>query len=260
MSGGSDKAQYYASVSAMMDPGWTKQSKVERYTANMNANFNISKKVTFGVISSASYRNQEAPGTLSQTTDPVAGTVSRSFDINPYSYALNSSRALDPDAFYTRNYAPFNIFHELDNNYIDLNVTDFRLQGKLTYKPIMKVELTALGAVKYSATTQEHKILDESNQAMAYRAMDTSTIRDANRYLYTDPDNIYALPVSILPVGGILERTDNSMFGYDFRASAAYNDVFHDTHIVNAYGGMEVNYVNRHMHLEPRLGPAVRRR
>ncbi|MBO6288652.1 MAG: SusC/RagA family TonB-linked outer membrane protein [Prevotella sp.] len=246
MSGGSDKAQYYASVSAMFDPGWTKRSSVERYTANMNANFNMSKKLTFGVITSASYRNQEAPGTLSQTTDPVAGTVSRSFDINPYSFALNSSRALDPDAYYTRNYAPFNIFNELDNNYIDLNVIDFRLQGKLTYKPITKVELTALGAVKYSATTQEHNILDNSNQAMAYRAMDTSTIRDANRYLYRDPDNIYALPISILPVGGILERTDNNMFGYDFRGSAAYNDVFNDTHIVNAYAGMEVNYVNRH--------------
>ena len=246
MSGGSDKAQYYASVSAMFDPGWTKRSSVERYTANMNANFNMSKKLTFGVITSASYRNQEAPGTLSQTTDAVSGTVSRSFDINPYSFALNSSRALDPDAYYTRNYAPFNIFNELDNNYIDLNVIDFRLQGKLTYKPITKVELTALGAVKYSATTQEHNILDNSNQAMAYRAMDTSTIRDANRYLYRDPDNIYALPISILPVGGILERTDNNMFGYDFRGSAAYNDVFNDTHIVNAYAGMEVNYVNRH--------------
>ena len=248
MSGGSDKAQYYASVSAMMDPGWTKKSSVERYTANMNANFNISKKVTFGVISSASYRGQEAPGTLSQVTDPVAGTVSRSFDINPYSYALNSSRTLDPYEFYTRNYAPFNIFHELDNNYIDLRVTDFRLQGKLTYKPITKVELTALGAVKYSTTMQEHKILDESNQAMAYRAMDTSTIREQNRYLYRDPDDIFALPISILPQGGILERTDNSMFGYDFRGSVSYNDVFHDTHIVNAYGGMELNYVNRHMH------------
>ncbi|MBR3496601.1 MAG: SusC/RagA family TonB-linked outer membrane protein [Prevotella sp.] len=246
MSGGSDKAQYYASVSAMFDPGWTRQSEVERYTANMNANFNISKKVSLGVISNASYRNQKAPGTLSRATDVVTGTVTRSFDINPYSYALNSSRALDPDAFYTRNYAPFNIFHELDNNFIDLNVVDFRLQGKLTFKPITKVELTALGAVKYSATTQEHSILDNSNQALAYRAMDTSTIRGANRYLYTDLDNIYALPVSILPEGGILERSDNRMFGYDFRGSVGYNDVFNDTHIVNAYGGMEVNYVNRH--------------
>ena len=246
MSGGSDKAQYYASASAMFDPGWTKQSEVERYTANMNANFNISKQLTFGVITSASYRGQKAPGTLSRQVDAVAGGVSRSFDINPYSYALNSSRALDPDTYYTRNYAPFNIFNELNNNYIDLSVSDFRLQGKLTYKPIRKVELTALGAVKYSATKQEHNILDNSNQALAYRAMDTSTIRNSNRYLYTDPDNIYALPVSVLPEGGILERTDNSMFGYDFRASASYNDVFNDTHIVNAYAGMEVNYVDRH--------------
>ena len=245
MSGGSDKAQYYASVSAMFDPGWTKRSSVERYTANVNASFNISQKLNFGIISNASFRRQEAPGTLGQTVDAVTGTVSRSFDINPYSFALNSSRALDPDAYYTRNYAPFNIFHELDNNYIDLGVNDFRLQGKLTYKPIRKVELTALGAVKYSSTTQEHSIRDNSNQAMAYRAMDTSTIRESNRYLYTDPDNIFALPVSILPAGGILERTDNSMFGYDFRASASYNDVFNDIHIVNAYGGMEVNYMNR---------------
>ncbi len=246
MSGGTDKAQYYTSVSAMYDPGWTRRSEVERYTANVNANFDISKQLALGIITSASYRGQEAPGTLSQTTDAVQGTVSRSFDINPYSYALNSSRTLDPDAYYTRNYAPFNIFHELDNNYIDLGVTDFRLQGKITYKPIRKVELTALGAVKYSATKQEHSILDESNQALAYRAMETSTIRSTNRYLYTDPDNIYALPVSVLPEGGILERTDNSMFGYDFRASAAYNDVFNDIHILNAYGGMEINYVNRH--------------
>jgi TonB-linked SusC/RagA family outer membrane protein len=246
ISGGSDKAQYYASVSAMADPGWTKRSSVERYTANMNASFNLSKQLTFGVITSASYRNQEAPGTLTRAVDAVSGAVSRSFDINPYSFALNSSRVLDPDAYYTRNYAPFNIFHELDNNYIDLNVSDFRLQGKLTYKPLRKLELTALGAVKYSTTTQEHNILDNSNQAMAYRAMDTSVIRANNRYLYTDPDNIFALPVSVLPEGGMLRRTDNRMSGYDFRASAAYNDVFNDTHIVNAYGGMEVNYVNRH--------------
>ncbi len=246
MQGGTEQAQYYASVSAMFDPGWTRQSEVERYTANMNTLFNITKKLSLGIITSASYRSQEAPGTLARQVDPVQGQDTRSFDINPYSYALNSSRALDPDAYYTRNYAPFNIFHELDNNYIDLGVTDFRLQGKLTWKPLRKVELSALGAVKYSATRQEHSILDQSNQAMAYRAMETSVIRGQNRYLYTDPDNIYALPVSVLPEGGILERTDNSMFGYDFRGAASYNDVFSDIHIVNAYAGMEINYVNRH--------------
>lgn len=247
MSGGTDKGNYYASVSAMYDPGWSLRSKVERYTANFNANHNISRKVTMGIIGNASYRKQEAPGTLSSQVNAVTGEVTRAFDINPYSYALNTSRTLDPNEYYTRNYAPFNIFNELENNYIDLNVFDFRMQAKLSYKPITKVELTALGAVKYSSATQEHNIKDDSNQAMAYRAMGTSTIRKANEYLYTDPDDIYALPVTVLPYGGILNRTDDRMFGYDFRATAQYNDVFgEDTHIVNAYGGMEINSVERH--------------
>lgn len=243
---GTDKAQYYASVSAMSDPGWTKQSSVQRYTANFNSTFNISNKLTFNVISNASYRKQKAPGTLSSTTDPVSGKVNRAFDINPYSYALNTSRVLDPDEYYTRNYAPFNIFHELETNYIDLNVNDFRIQGKLSYKPISKVEISALGAVKYSATSQEHNILDDSNEAQAYRAMGTSTIRKDNNYLYTDPDNIYALPITVLPDGGIYDRTDNRMLGYDFRAAVNYNDVYNEDHIVNLYGGMETNSVDRH--------------
>lgn len=243
---GTEKAQYYASVSAMYDPGWYNKSQVERYTANFNANYKLSNKLNAGIIGNASYRKQEAPGTISATTNPVTGEISRAFDINPYSYALNSSRALDPNTYYTRNYSPFNIFHELENNYIDLNVVDFRMQASLSYKPVTKVELTALGAVKYTATTNEHNIKDDSNQAAAYRAMGNSTIQKNNNYLYTNPDDIYSLPVTILPNGGILDRTDNRMFGYDFRASAAYNDVYNEDHIVNLYGAMEVNSVERH--------------
>lgn len=246
VSAGTDKAQHYASASAMFDPGWTLQSKVERYTANLNSTFNISDKLNLNLISNASYRKQKAPGTLSSSIDAVSGEVKRDFDINPYSYALNTSRALDPTLYYTRNYADFNIFHELESNYMDLNVTDFRLQGRVNYKPIKKVELSLLGAVKYSATSQEHYILDSSNQALAYRAMATSTIRNNNNLLYTDPDDVYALPVSVLPNGGIYERTDNRLFGWDMRAAISYNDVFNEDHIVNFYGGMETNSNDRH--------------
>ena len=135
ISAGTDKVQYYGSLSAMFDPGWTLQSKVERYTANQNATFKISKKVSLNMIGNASFRKQRAPGTLGQSTNVVTGEVSRDFDINPYSYALNTSRALDPNVFYTRNYAPFNILHELDNNYLDVNVADVRVQGRLNYNP-----------------------------------------------------------------------------------------------------------------------------
>lgn len=109
MSSGTDKAQYYTSFSFLDDPGWTKRSNVQRYTANINANYNISKKVSLNMIANASYRKQQAPGTGNQSTNAVTGAVSRDFDINPYSYALNSSRTLDPNEYYVRNYAPFNI-------------------------------------------------------------------------------------------------------------------------------------------------------
>ena len=93
-SGGTDRGTYYASVSVMEDPGWTLQSSVRRYTANLNSSFKIYDNLTFTMISNASYRKQRAPGTLSSEIDPVYGEVKRDFDINPYSYALNTSRLI----------------------------------------------------------------------------------------------------------------------------------------------------------------------
>ena len=245
MSSGNDKSQYYASISAMLDPGWTSQSKVNRYTANLNANYNILKWLSFNMITSASYRKQMAPGTLSSDIDVVSGEVKRDFDINPYSYALNTSRVLDPNEFYTRNYAKFNIMHELENNYMEFDVTDMKFQGEFKVKPLAGLEMGVVGAVKYSASAQQHYITDFSNQAQAYRAMPTTTIRDANSFLYTDPDDPYALPITVLPDGGIYERTDFRMMSYDFRATASYNKEFNGTHIMNLFGGMELNQVER---------------
>ena len=245
-SGGTEKSNYYASLSVMEDPGWTLQSSVKRYTANLNTTYKIFPNLSFNMISNASYRKQRAPGTLSSEIDPVYGEVKRDFDINPYSYALNTSRALDPEVHYVRNYAPFNIMDELQNNYLDLNVTDFRIQGELKFKPIPELELSAIAAAKYTATSQEHNIMDGSNQAQAYRAMGTSTIRYSNPFLYTDPDNPYAFPISVLPNGGIYNRTDNNMLGYDFRATANFSKTFAEKHIVNLFGGTEINDITRH--------------
>lgn len=246
ISSGTDKVQNYISASAMYDPGWYKQSTVQRYTMNLNTTYNISNKVNVNLIGNSSFRKQKAPGTLGSETDAVNGEVKRDFDINPYSYSMNTSRTLDPHEFYTRSYAPFNILHELDNNYMKLAVHDFRLTGIINYKPSRKVELTYLAGVQNTSTSQEHFILDNSNQASAYRAMPNAVVQNANRLLYTDPDNIYALPITILPNGGIYERSDRKMFKWDMRASVRYNDTFNDDHIVNAYAGMETNSVDRH--------------
>ncbi len=242
ISTGSDKASLYGSVSFLNDPGWTADSKVERFTANMNAQFNLSKKLTALILSNASYRKQAAPGTLSRETDVVSGAVNRSFDINPFSFCLNTSRTLDPKDVYTRNYAPFNIFDELNNNYIDLNVLDMRYQAELTYKPFFGMALHALGSYRTYRSSNEHYILNHSNMAEAYRAgVDNPAIMYSNSYLYKDPDKDNADPISVMPTGGIYKRTDYTMNQLDFRATAEYNNAWNDTHIVNFMLGMDVS-------------------
>ncbi len=242
VSTGTDKANLYASVSVYDDPGWTDRSEVQRYTGVMNATFNLSKKLSVTLRTNASYRKQQAPGTLNQSVDPVSGAVSRDFDINPFSYALNTSRTLDPNQTYTRNYAAFNIFDELQNNYIDINVHDIKFQGEVAWKPIKHVEVNLLGDYRTMRSSREHIVMNNSNQAEAYRAgVDNPNIMYNNTYLYTDPDVKNALPISVMPTGGINIMDENSVTQLDFRGTVRYDNTWNNTHIFNALAGMEAN-------------------
>ncbi|MEF9923982.1 MAG: SusC/RagA family TonB-linked outer membrane protein [Muribaculaceae bacterium] len=248
ISGGTDKGRFYTSLSAMLDPGWTQASSVNRYTFNANASYDLSRTLRVSLLTSDSYRKQKAPGTLSQEIDVVSGEVKRGFDINPYSFALNSSRTLERGETYTRNYTGFNIFDELENNYVDIGVTDLKFQMELNWKPIAGLELNALGAYRYQRSVQEHHVKDHSNQANAYRAgidPEDATIRDLNPYLYTDPENENALPETVLPKGGIYYNDTYSVSQYDFRGTAQYNKTFNNTHILNVFAGLELSSIDR---------------
>ena len=48
------------------------------------------------MLTQGSIRTQRAPGTYNRTANTVSGGYDRDFDINPFSYALNTSRALRP--------------------------------------------------------------------------------------------------------------------------------------------------------------------
>lgn len=242
ISSGTEKANLYASLSAMLDPGWTKASDVKRYTANVNASFNLSKQLTLTLRTNASHRSQTAPGTLNQNTDVVSGAVSRDFDINPFSFALNTARTLDPNQTYKRNFADFNIFHELSNNYIDIDVMDVKFQGEVSYKPILGLEVNLLGSYRVNRSSRDHNVLNTANQAEAYRAgVDDPNVMYSNTYLFTDDDKPNSLPVSVMPKGGIWIENQNRVKQYDFRGTINYNKVWDDIHIFNALVGMEAN-------------------
>lgn len=245
ISSGTEKSTSYMSMSYMNDPGWHKQSNVNRYTLNANSQYRLLDNLTVGILGSGSYRKQYAPGTLTQNQDAVGGSVSRDFDLNPYSYALNTSRTMGVNDTFIRNYAGFNIFQELDQNYLELDMVDTRFQADIRWTPIQGLDINVLGAVKYQTTSQQHHIKDNSNYARAYRAMDDAVMQDVNPWLYDDPEQTNSLPITILDVGGFYEKREYKMLNYDFRATAKYNKIFDNIHVVDIFGGMETNVVKR---------------
>lgn len=251
VSSGTDKSQLYVSTSFLQDQGWTLADKLKRFTGNVRANYNISDKVSFGFITQAVIRDQRVPGTLNRNSNPVTGQFDRDFDINPYSYSLNTSRALTAYdekgklEYFTRNFAPFNIVNELRNNYMDLSQLDIKLQGDFSYKILKNLKYTFLGNIRYVKSTQEHKIKENSNMPQAYRAAGDATIKDRNRFLYRNPDDPEAEPVVVLPYGGIYTTEDDYLVSYYFRNTVEFSKNWNDIHMINLLGAQELRYANR---------------
>lgn len=248
---GSDKAQTYFSTSFLNDNGQSLGDNVKRYTANFRNNIKINNKlsVEFGV--NGSVRDQRAPGTLTRNSDPVFGQYSRDFDINPYSYALNTSRLLTPYdeegnlEYFTRNYAPFNILNELERNYLELKSYEMQVRGGLKYSIIPGLDYAFDAAYRFANTKRQHYIKEGSNMAEAFRANGDATIAAGNIQLYKDPDIPNSLPVVVLPEGGFFNTNDNSLKNYYMRNSLQYDKKWQDIHWINLYALTEIRYTDR---------------
>lgn len=251
ISSGTESSQLYFSTSYYDDQGWSVADNVKRYTANARGNFTLSNKVSFGLMATGSARNQRAPGTVSRETNVVEGSYDRDFDINPFSYALNTSRVLtayddnNDLEYFTRNYAPFNILNEVNKNYMDLSQLDLKLQGEFTYKPHKDFTYEFVGSIRSVNTTTEHKVQEGSNMAEAYRADDTQLIRFGNKFLYFNPDYPNVDPVVVLPQGGFYNRTDDQMRSYYFKNQLNWNHTFGGMHAANIVVGQEIRQVDR---------------
>lgn len=249
---GSETSTNYLSLGFTNDSGWTVGDNYKLYTATNRSTFNLSDKVSVDVTVNGSLRRQRSPGTVNRITNLVLGAYSRSFDINPFSYALSTSRTITPYdengnlEFFTKDYAPFNILHELQNNYIDINLLDASARGELTYKISKSFEYKVLGAARYVKTVREHQIKDNANAAEAYRADYNGAIRNANPLLYRDPDNLEEVEKStVLPQGGFYNRTDDYLVNYNARHQLNFNRTFSNNHIVNVMLGQEIKFTDR---------------
>ena len=251
ISSGSEKTQLYFSSSFLKDEGWTVADEVKRFTGNARANFNFSDKVSLGLITQGSIRDQQAPGTIGRISNPVTGEYNRDFDINPFSYAINTSRTLtayDQNGnreYFRRNFAPFNILNELENNTLDLSVLDLKLQADFSYKILTNLKYDFSGALRYAKTNREHKVRENANMAMAYRAADDATVQENNKFLYRDPDNPEAQPVVVLPYGGFYNTNDDNLTSYYLRNTLDWDKTINNIHTLRLFASQELRYANR---------------
>ncbi|MFY0600431.1 MAG: SusC/RagA family TonB-linked outer membrane protein [Cyclobacteriaceae bacterium] len=248
---GSEKSNSYYSISFLNDEGQTIADNVQRVTGTARNTYFISDKFSFGLKLSASYRDQHVPGTRNREFDPITGRFSRGFDINPYSYSLNTARSIRPYddngnlEYFRRNYAPFNIIEELDLNFIDITVSDFSAQTNFDVTPSDNISVNGVFQARYATTRQDHTVHENSNQAEAYRANGTQFIQDANNFLFRDPDNPGLNPVVVLPQGGFNYLDQTNLLNFFARVSANWSKTLSGVHEVNVLVGQEVRYTDR---------------
>lgn len=257
ISSGTENFQTYASTSYLKDDGMTLGNSVERFTGNFRNNFKIGKKFLGEILSTGSMRRQRAPGTENRVSEPVYGEYLRGFDINPYNFVLNTSRMITPYdqdgnlEFFRQNYAPFNILNELKTNYTQLNVLDFKVQGKLRYTIVPGLKYTLNGAYRFVKSESQTSILENSNKAMSYRAAENATTIGNNDNLYDNPDFPNELPVIVLPEGGFYNTATDNLKYYYFRQDLQFDKTFHNDHTVSLFASMEARSTDReHEHFD----------
>lgn len=252
-SGGGENSAMYASIGFYDDRGWTLADNVKRITANIKNSFYWNEdKIKATISAQGNLRNQNSPGTIPQRRNTVIGTFERDFDINPFSYALSTSRTLRPHnadgerEFYRNNWASFNILNEYENNYLKTEVLDLKLQGELSYRLNDHIEVKGLAMVRHAVTKSSHFIAEASNVVQAFRANETPYVARENIYLLKNKDDPMQLPGVALTHGGIFNKTETSLRSYLGRLALDYNRQLSE-HNIRAFGFTEIRYADRSM-------------
>ena len=253
-SGGGDKHTYYVSGSLADDDGQAIGFGTKRYTSDLRTVFNITPKFDLDVNLNWNMRDQQTPGT-NESGDLSTSNyfeVTRSFEINPFLYAMRTSRAMyphNPDGsykYYTENLAPFNILEELKENFNEIKTQEVRLSLRPTYRISKNLRFDGTYAIRKNNSRVSHIVTERSNMANAYRVDYNDVLRNQNALLYTDPNEPFGYKQTILPEGGFRYLWNTWQSYWSARSQVAYNQQIGD-HKFDALVGLDIEktYVER---------------
>ncbi|WP_175991982.1 SusC/RagA family TonB-linked outer membrane protein [Sphingobacterium sp. CZ-UAM] len=239
-SGGGEKNTYYVSGNYTKDNGQAKGYGFDRYTLDFRDVLKIGTWLSLDFNANYAFRQQLTPGTLNSGIS--YGAVTRSFEINPALYAINTSRTLYPynddgsPKHYIRNLAPFNILEELNENFATVEAQDFRFMVKPTIKITNNLTYEFTGALRRTVNNYNHTVTEKSNYANAHRVDYNDALRGKNDLLWQDPNDPNAIKSSILSDGGILITNNDRGKFYNIRSQFTFDKEWGNHHLNSVIG------------------------
>lgn len=265
VAGGGEKSNFYVSLGYLDDAGWTIADNVKRYTALLKGTFHLSDKFSVTASTNLSYRDQRLPGSSQSNSfdnkdnaggvNRYSGRIERDFDLNPYLYALTTSRNIrthDENGereFFRKNYVDFNILDELELDKTLVDVRDMSFNTTFNYKFNKRLSWNTRLAARYYSARTKMETHENSAHARALRAgtmgSDSEIIRNSNRFLYEKPGSTTGIKYSPLPAGGLLNLYENLMTNYYANSSVNWNPIIGDDHMFTFLAGGEFRYIDR---------------
>lgn len=224
-SGGTEKTNLFASLTARIDPGSTIGSRSNSYSGSISSDYKLLPTLKLGLNIIGEYTNSEEP------------------QESAVKYINSASRALDPNELYTKDYVPYNIFTELNESKKTRTQGYLTLQGTAEWTVNKYLRATFLADLKYTNTVTFSDDTENSVLARSMRAMQTSYIRTQNKNLRTDPNDPFALPYSVLPEGGIRESRVTQNYLNTLKLHVDYNRSF-GKHRLSTAAEAELNLGN----------------
>ncbi len=234
ISGGTQKYTYNASVGYSDNKGYEVGNENDQITARLSINSNVNDKLSINVQLNGSVRDSHGYG---------AG-------VNPYSYAMNTSRAIPAyeengeRAFYSRYYTysyntqlgalnqySYNIFNEMENSYSENRGTTFNASANVSYKIFNW--LTYQGTANMSTTI---------NKGESFAGERTSTVEQLYRgYPYgSEKSGSDKYNAALLPYGGILNQSNSQSTSFSTSQRLQFSKEFNENHRLNAMLGVEI--------------------
>lgn len=227
ISGGNETINYYTSIGYNNSKGTTKGDNSTSYSLTSNISARLTKKVR--AYTRLSFSEQSSDGF---------------YTTNPYSYALETTRAIASDEYYTtknntidglsNNYPlTYNIFNELAHTGNEAKSRNFSGNVGIDIDILKGLKLQTLFGMRYVNSTNYQWADERSYYIASIRGYDYGAVAP----------NSEEEKKSVLPHGGILNYSSTNNVSYTARAQFSYATLLGamQQHAINAMIGYEAN-------------------